>query len=248
MAFEPKPNEARGPERDDEGGPAREEREESLLAFKVYDSCRAQECLTDLEIGPAKAAEDFDDGAGFTVSAGQTAEPPAGAGSASAERLTVKKIAITGKEPNPFERGYWDIDVKYVFGYTLVFRDGAGAVVLRIPCENVYSKRVTLYGGAGAGLSMAVDLLPDGEVSLGSEPFVLAEAKAVELECKIRAAGGQSEVALTIGLFSVIRTFRAASLCVLASAPEAPKKCRELPPVNPCEFFEKMDFPKEIFD
>jgi hypothetical protein len=32
-------------------------KEECIIAFKVYDSCRNQHCLTHKDIGPARAAE-----------------------------------------------------------------------------------------------------------------------------------------------------------------------------------------------
>ncbi len=55
-------------------------REECIVALKVYDSCRQQDCLTEAEIGPARAAEDVCIN-GEHMKEGDVIDPPNDAGS-----------------------------------------------------------------------------------------------------------------------------------------------------------------------
>ncbi len=61
-------------------------REECIIAFKVYDSCRQQDCLTAAEIGPARAAEHICIG-GEHMKEGDIIDPPSNDGRCKTQLL-----------------------------------------------------------------------------------------------------------------------------------------------------------------
>lgn len=234
-------------------------REECIIALKVYDSCRQQDCLTEDLIGPARAAECtcID---GEHINEGDIIVPPRQAAAVTIDRLRVKKIIIVEKKPNPFKKGFWDIDIKYVFEYRLTFREADGNLIGSIKANSIFNKKVTLFGSNGSDIVLATDLFSrhtDTE-TIDAEPFILVEAKAVELSAEIRyrrcgnrpdddSALEPSSVDVTIGLFTIIKLFRIVNLTVQSRGFCIPPECEEISPLNPCDFFERLDFPMDIF-
>lgn len=235
-------------------------REECIIALKVYDSCRQQDCLTPAEIGPARAAECVSIG-GETFGEGDVIDPPNDAAAVTIDRLKVKKIIIVDKEPNPFRNGFWDIDLKYVFEYRLTFREADGSIIGSVKANSIFNKKVTLFGSVGSDLVIATDLLcgrGGDSMTLDADPFVLVEAKAVALSAELRyqrrrfggsddCAPQPNEVLVTIGLFTIIKLYRIVNLTVQSKGFCIPQECEEISPINPCEFFESLDFPMDIF-
>jgi len=235
-------------------------REECIIALKVYDSCRQQDCLTPAEIGPARAAECVCIGDEH-INEGDIIDPPSDAAAVTIDRLRVKKIIIVDKEPNAFKNGFWDIDIKYVFEYRLTFREADGSVIGSVRANSIFNKKVTLFGSVGSDLVIATDLLQLGRgdsATLDSEPFILVEAKAVALAAELRFtrlrnvgredfAPQPNEVLVTIGLFTIIKLFRIVNLTVESRGFCIPPECEEISPLNPCEFFDSLDFPMDIF-
>jgi len=233
-------------------------REECIIALKVYDSCRNQDCLTHDDIGPARAAECFCVGDN-QIQDGDIINPPDNAAAVTIDRLRIKKIIIVEKAPNPFKHGFWDIDLKYVFEYRLVFREADGCVIGSVRANSIFNKRLTLFGSAGDDLVIATDLFSDYNdcATIDAEPFIMTEAKAVALMAKIhshRHEGSEArhrhetkEVHVTIGLFTIIKLFRIVSLTVESHGFCIPPECEEISPPSPCEFFERLDFPMDIF-
>lgn len=234
-------------------------REECIIALKVYDSCRQQDCLTINEIGPARAAECVCIG-DERIEEGDVIDPPSNAATVTIDRLRIKKIIIVEKEPNPFRNGFWDIDIKYVFEYRLTFREADGSVIGSIRANSIFNKKITLFGSVGSDLVVATDLFKHmcDSTTLDSEPFILVEAKAVALSAELRyqrrrnfghedLAPQANEVAVTIGLFTIIKLFRIVNLTVESRGFCIPPECEEISPLNPCEFFDNLDFPMDIF-
>jgi hypothetical protein len=56
-----------------------------------------------------------------------------------------------------------------------------------------------------------------------------------------------NEVLVTIGLFSIIKLFRVVNLTVESKGFMVPEESENVSPTNPCEFFNKLDFPLDIF-
>lgn len=231
-------------------------REECIIALKVYDSCRKQSCLTEKELGPVRAAESMLLG-GEQIHEGDIVKPPAYASSVTIDKLKIEKIIIFNKEPSSFRNGYWDIDIKYVFEYRLTFREADGCHIGSIKVHSVYNERVTLFGSLDSDSVIATDLFNRScdSKTLDSDPFVQVEAKAVGLSAKIRhhcghkddKDGGGISIDVTIGLFSIINLFRIVNLLVESRGFCVPEECENRSPLNPCDFFESLDFPMDIF-
>lgn len=232
-------------------------RQESVISMKVYDSCRQQDCLDGDELGPARSAVDQTlDGKHYRE--GEVIDPPRRSASVSIDCLRVKKIIIIDKRHNAFKRGFWDLDIKYVFEYCLEFREINGEEIGCLRAVSVFNKRVTLFGSIGADIVIATDLLRDtGDESptLSMDPFVLVEAKAVPLSAKLKQSrlrhneddNGPNEVIVTIGLFTIIKLFRIVTLLVESRGFGIPGRCHEFSPVNVCDHFDRMPFPMDVF-
>ena len=237
-------------------------REECIIAAKVYDACRQQDCLTEAELGPARAADCCCICDRHYVE-GEVIDPPNNAAAVTIDRLRVKKVIIVEKEPNPFKSGYWDIDLKYVFVYTLTFREADGSIIGSVRANSIFNKRVTLFGSVGSDIVLSSDIFNNGHgdsTTLDADPFILVEAKAVALAaelkysrcCKTRGTGDvmppePNQVIVTIGLFTIIKLFRIVQLLVESKGFCIPPECEEISPLNPCEFFDSLDFPMDIF-
>ncbi len=235
-------------------------REECIIAFKVYDSCRQQDCLTEAEIGPARAAECICIG-GEHMNEGDVIDPPDDAAAVSIDRLKIKRILVVDKSPNDFRRGFWDIDLKYVFEYRLTFREANGRIIATIRANSIFNKKVTLFGSIGENLAIATDLLMsqggDG-TTLDAEPFVLVEAKAVALTAELKYTKRKNitredlsptpnAVAVTIGLFTIIKLYRIVNLTVESRGFCIPDECDDISPLEPCRVFDNLDFPMDAF-
>ncbi len=59
--------------------------------------------------------------------------------------------------------------------------------------------------------------------------------------------GEPNEVLVTIGLFSIIKVFRIVNLTVQSHGFCIPEEGQEISPLNPCDFFDNLDFPLDIF-
>ena len=234
-------------------------KQESIITLKVYDACRLQDCLDENDLGPARSAIDQYLGP-IHYREGEIIYAPDNAATVSIEDLRVKKIIIVSKRHNPFKRGFWNIDLKYVFEYTLVFREAGGAEIGCLYAVSIHNQKVTLFGSVGTDIVTATDLFkaPHEESHvMGSDPFVLVEAKAVPLSAKLRHGHGHndhddcrprpSEVFVTIGLYSMIKLYRLVTLMVESRGFAVPKPYKDIDPVNICRIFDNMPFPMDIF-
>ncbi|MDR1641442.1 MAG: hypothetical protein LBC41_04035 [Clostridiales bacterium] len=242
-------------------------REECIIALKVYDSCRQQDCLTPAQIGPARSAEQLCIGDEH-IHEGDIIDPPDNAAAVTIDRLRIKKIIIVDKKPNPFKNGYWDVDLKYVFEYRLIFREADGTVIGSIRANSIFNRKLTLFGSIGSDLAMSTDLFRafSDSSTIDSEPFIMTEAKAVALTAELHhkrfnpphhrfpddkhcpdPGRTPNEVLVTIGLFSIVKLFRVVNLTVESRGFCVPEECEEISPLNPCEFFDSLDFPLDIF-
>lgn len=131
-------------------------------------------------MGPARALEDTCIGDDF-IKEDEIIDAPNNAVTVSIDKMKVKKIVIVDKKPNTFKKGYWDIDIKYVFVYRITFREADGCKIGSIKAYSVYHKRVTMFGSEGQDLTIGTDLFDafgNGGTTLEGDPYVLVEAKA----------------------------------------------------------------------
>jgi hypothetical protein len=221
-------------------------KDECLIAQKVYDSCRRQNCLTVNEIGPALSAEDIDH-PDLKVSAGHRIVPPKNAVSVTMDKVNVSAIKVVDKQPSPFKTGYWDVDVKYDMTYKLTFRTSCGKVT-ECPAMSVFTVKTTLFGSNNNEIAIATDMYGDsGKPVLTGSPFTWVEAKCMGLEARIAQGAHEKEVHVIIGLFSIIKLFRLVHLNVQSKGFCIPKECIDQGKVNPCKYFDDLDFPMDIF-
>lgn len=233
---------------------ARTTKNEPIITFKVYDSARYQDCLRGTELGPCFAAEDTTID-GETVHEGEIIPIPAGAATANVFRLKVSDSRIVSKEPSQFKKGFWDIGVEYVFEYGIVFRESDGSDIVSAKAKSVYLKKVSLFGSVGSELTIATDLIsvtPSNSTSakMQGEPFVFIESKAVALSAEIRYGrhhDRRPRLEITVGLFSIITLFRLVYLVVESRGFYIPSEKSDMSPINPCDFFDQLDFPMDIF-
>ena len=233
---------------------------ENIIALKIYDICRSQDCLDFNAIGPSRAAEDitWDDDTDVTISEGQIITPPSDAASVSMEDVHIKKIIVVDKRPSSLRRGFWDVEVKYIIGYTLIFR-GINSQEEKIAYAfSMHNKKLTLFGSEGGELAVTTDLFGmDGSGMFEATPYVMAEAKAMGLCAALvydSQQNGQQEnrgqatsVEVVIGLFSITKLFRLVDLAVESTGFTIPEECEEICPMDPCEFFNGLDFPMDLF-
>ena len=235
-------------------------RQECLISLKVYDACRLQDCLTEKEIGPARAAENKNCGE-TEFREDEIISAPPSAASVTIDRLFVKRVIIVNKEPCTFKAGFWDVDLKYVFEYHLVFRTADGTPFCDVKANSIFNKRVTLFGSIGSDIVITTDLFghaPGESAMLNADPFIMVESKGVALNAELkypRSPRGHMDcpcqepirVIVTIGLFTIVKLFRIVQLLVESRGFCVPPECQEIAPLNPCDFFDKLDFPMDIF-
>ena len=222
-------------------------KDECIVAYKVYDSCRRQNCLTPREIGPARAAKETTIG-DTTFHAGEFIRPPAHAGTVTMDNVRISKIHVVDKQPCPFRTGFWDVSIKYVFEYRLTFREVGGKIIEpQVEANSFFNMKVTLFGSVGGDLVIATDMhnKSDG-TTFDAAPFIWIEAKALSLDSRISDQCG-GEVHVTLGLFSILKLFRLVHLNVQSKGFCIPDECQDQGDINPCEYFADLDFPMDIF-
>jgi len=235
---------------------------ENIIALKIYDICRSQDCLDFNAVGPARAAERIEwDGGDIIIGDGEVIIPPRDAASVSMEDVHIKKIIIVDKRPSSLRRGFWDIEVKYIIGYTLIFRGIHSQEEKVVYAFSMFNKKLTLFGSEGGELAITTDLFGmEGSGMFEATPFVMAEAKAMGLCAGLvydshrgHGHGGHEErgrarsVEVVIGLFSITKLFRLVDLAVESTGFTIPDECEEICPMDPCEFFNGLAFPMDLF-
>ena len=232
-------------------------KDECIIALKVYDACRQQDCLEGGIIGPARAAVNGTFCSDITLEQGEIITPPENAAAVTVKKFRIERVLVVSKEPSPFRVGYWDIDLKYVFAYELVFRNVNGGVLCTIPAQSVFNKKVTLFGSVTTESLVSTDLFSSNGNSFdtNAQPFVLVESKAVSLSAELvfnnccccnDGADNADHVNVTIGLFTIIKLFRLVNLSVESKGFCIPKECEDVSNINPCDFFDSLDFPMDI--
>lgn len=231
-------------------------REECIIAMKVYDSSRSQDCLGSDELGPCRAAECTFIG-DEEIQEGDIIVPPSNAASVTVDRLRVKKILVIDKEPSPFRAGYWDVDIKFVFEYRVTFREADGSKIGSLKANSIYNTKISMFGSNGTDLVVATDLFCENgnSTTIDADPFILVEAKAVALSADLkycRRRHGEHtveacEVDVTIGLFYTVQLFRIVNLTVESHGFCIPDEDDEISPINACEFFDNLAFPMDVF-
>jgi len=224
--------------------------EENIIAQKIYDFCRRQECLGHEQLGSCRASEPISIG-GININEGEVIPVPIEASSVTMDKLRVSKVIIISKEPSSFKKGYWDIELKFVFKYKLFFREEDGCIIGEVEAYSSYNKRISLFGSDSSELFIATDMYSYGESMLGVEPFVNIEAKPMNLGAEIHTrhhhGNEYRDIHITIGLFYITKLFRIVDLSVQSRGFAIPSVCEGGSSINPCDFFGNLSFPMDIF-
>lgn len=227
---------------------------ECIMANRVFDQCRLQLCLTPDNLGPARAAR-CSNACGDIYNEGDIITPPCNAASVMTDNFSLCRILIENKKPNPFRPGFWDITIKYIFTYTLIFTSVDGDELCRICAASSYTTKLTLFGSVCTDVVTASDLYAHNPNNSG--PYVTVEGKAVALAAELKypvnscnaccnccnccecgcgnnncGCGNLSDtndcpaaVNITIGLFSVVKLFRPVDIIVPSSGYCTPNEC-----------------------
>jgi len=218
---------------------------EPILAHKIYDSCKAQDCAAVVAYAtkPVCINEKH-------IQVGDVLPVPHGVGTVEIENLILKDAIITNKKPAPFKMGYWDVEVKFIFEYDLIYKNCDHEIMLCVRAFSNFTKRYHLFGSIGVDTTTASDFFGYTNVSATGEPFAMTQAKAIALKAEFRNNHRDRkpvDVIVTIGVFSTMKLFRIVGLNVESKGFCIPKECEPLDPLNPCQFFEGLEFPMETF-
>jgi hypothetical protein len=187
-------------------------KDECIVAHKVYDSCRRQNCLTEKELGPARAEEDTEIDC-ENIRAGEIIKPPKHSVSVTMDSVRIKKITIVDKQPSPFRAGFWDVDIKFDIAYNLTFRAADGKADKPIKAMNVFTAKTTMFGSLSNDLTVVTDMYKNSP-EISAAPYVWVEAKSLALDARIAPCTREKEVHVIIGLFSIIKLYRLVHLNV----------------------------------
>ncbi len=232
-------------------------KDECLIAFKVYDFFRIQECLTFDNIGYARAAETANTD-GSTINEGDVIIPPANTAAVTIKDFEIDKVNVINKRKNPFRKGYYDVELQFIFVYKLRFDDQLGNSLGCVLATSTFTAKVTLFGSIDTDINLSTDLFSccNNGVTLEANPFIWVESKAIPLaaelaynECCCNSDGSSplTGVKVTIGLFAIIKLFRIVNLLVESKGFCIPEENDAVQSTDPCEFFENLDFPMDSF-
>ena len=235
-----------------------------INASRIYDSCRAKECLENLRV---------------YVSA-ENNEIISGANKITAEKAEVIWI-YSDVEPLPFHKGYYTVNLKFYFRVELNAYTG-----LRRPVEidglAYYEKKIVLFGSTGeakifeskykedsfdfaswkktnmpSAVAEVVDPIVLDTLVLGNSiPESDFELSSVP-ECVHRVFDGTltpsenaKNIYVTLGLFLMVRLEREVQISVPAARnciPDSVCHNEEIPGQNPCDMFRDLSFPFDEF-
>ncbi|HIT72784.1 hypothetical protein B5E58_03930 [Tyzzerella sp. An114] len=157
-------------------------KEECIIAQKIFDQCRIQKCLTPGILGVART---YSCGCDDCCKDSEPVTPPSNASSVSVRDLVLSKISIVSKKKNPFKNCYWDVEVRFTFVYTLMFKSSEGCEICSVRATSSYNTKVTLYGSDAGDVVVASDLYCSNDL-LSSGPFVSVEGKAIGLLAELK--------------------------------------------------------------
>jgi len=187
------------------------------------------------------------------VNKGEPIPVPVGAVSVVVHDMTVKAVKVVSEKPSVFKKGIWDLELDYIFEYSLDFKNCNNRTIQSTDAFSAFNKTVSLYGGDGENSAVFTNLFPSfvSPITQGGAPFVVVEAKAISLKSELKSTRHNPspiEVLVTIGMFNEIQLCRIAALNVDSRGAVIPKECERKDPLNPCEFFDKLDFPINDFN
>lgn len=206
-------------------------REDCIFAYKIYDSCRQQDCLI-LPVLNSNGTP-YSDHVPITFDSALTVTPD-----------------IKDVRPNNIKEGYFDIDIEYTFNYNVKGNSAAAG-----PKKSIFTKTVTLFGSKSSDVTIVTNF-PNFRNGSAFEsmsqnlPYVIVEASVnfLKFESVPMAGSADRNFLGTLGLFTLVKIARPVNLMVKSSGFYKPEKGVD-PSDDVCEFFENdVKFPFDIFN
>ena len=223
---------------------------------RVYDSCSDKDCMSELHVNFTEADQALVDSA-------------VGVRGNSVELLDL----FVEVEPIPFNRGFYSVDMTGFLLANLSVYSNQFAPPAAVSGIAVFSKKVILYGSEGGvrcfsskygPMNNQQTNMPEARVQI-VDPILLSaklaeacccqcEAAAVlpeSISCRLGGSVAQSQpeklVLITVGTFSIVKLERPVQMLLPAydfCIPDS--ECRTSSD-DPCEMFEKLNFPTGDF-
>lgn len=226
-------------------------------AQRIFDSCCDKDCLEDLPV-------QLESGCVLSESA-----------TIVKSRCSEVISACINVEPVAFNKGFYSVDITYTFRITLDTYEAACSDPNTVYGRAVFTKKVILYGGEGCTKTFSSteepvctpcgQYCPPDKASHPKatvqvvEPIVL-DAKLITKYCCEPLQMSQNcgcgceqrkivcGIAVTLGIFSIVQLSRAVSVMIPVYDYCVPQKeCCITSTETPCEMFEKIQFPTNVF-
>ncbi len=229
---------------------------------RIYDSCCAKDCLSDLPVYFSAQDQNLVNKA-TSVRLNK----------ASVSNATVKVDSVA------FHTGFYSVDMVFYFSVCCDIYSGSCSLPTTINGVATYGKRVVLYGSSGDVKSFTSDdceitcpsqnsccsldegSLPKATVNISNPmglsaklvkakdkvnlPYVprnLTEAIGEELSCP-----EEKQVLVTLGIFTITRLQRNVQLLIPSYDFCVPRKECAVKTDDPCEVFSQIEFPTDSF-
>lgn len=231
---------------------------------RIYDSCGAKDCLSDLPLMFTKEEQELVE-------------------NACSVRINRANVITSTVEVEPvaFHRGFYSVDVVFYFSVSVDVYLSSGAIPTTVNGLAVYGKRVVLYGSDGSIKSYSSDkpvkcnkkenecscnyigCMPMATVQI-SNPMALS-AKLVpckhycpmpceaipqcvrEYFCGELVHPCKKQLTATIGIFTITRLQRRVQIMIPSYDFCVPRKECKTKTDDPCEVFSKIEFPTDTF-
>lgn len=232
---------------------------------RIYDSCGAKDCLSDLPLM-------------FTKDNQCLIENACSIKLNSANVIT----STVNVEPVPFHRGFYAVDAVFYFTVSVDIYTSACAIPTTATGLAIYGKRVVLYGSDGCVKSFSSQEPVRCDCSIPSEkgccyPCCVPEAvvqisdpmplSACIQPCSIKASHGCTDIpkcvtkclggeivspesrqaTVTLGIFTITRLQRNVQVMIPSYDFCVPRKECHTRTDDPCEAFSKIEFPTDSF-
>ncbi len=229
-------------------------------AMRVYDSCSDKDCLEDLRVYFTPAKQSIVDNA-------------TNVRMKNVEVITV----YLDLEAIPFNKGFYSVDMTFFFDVCLDVYCTPAASPVTVNGISIFNKKVILYGSEGNVKMFSSDykldeldeqsavskVLPKATVQV-ADPIGLA-ARICECPCHpepccripecichrygddFDTSGKSRVVYVTIGLFTIVQIVRNVQMLIPAYDFCIPEKECVTTSDNPCELFQRIEFPTGEF-
>lgn len=233
-------------------------------AARIYDSCGAKDCLSDLPLMFTESNQCLID-------------------SACSVRINKASVITSAVEVEPvaFHRGFYSVDMMFYFAVSCEVYTSSGAIPTTVNGLAMYGKRVVLFGSDGCVKSFSSgepvvcdksesdcgcsysNCLPKATVQISSPMALSAKLKncchscpmpcGAIPDCVVEYFGGElvqptsKYISATIGIFTITQLQRNVQIMIPSYDFCVPRKECAARTDDPCEVFSKIEFPTDSF-